>query len=1478
MNFEQNQHIRAKGRGIFYLLLLAAIAMSALIGACNNVSGNGDSMTLNLSYPAIIGTPGTAITETNPTWSSTPEGVVVYAIEPALPAGLYMELGTGIITGTPTAATEGEYTITAVFISSGTKTEKTATISITIKDISDFTDAEKVAADKADLDITSAVGGDLALIKQDFTLPITGAKGTAISWKVDSGTAIILSGTSGESAAVTRPGLSETDNTVVLRATITLGAESDTKDFSLTVKKLVDLTDEQAVAQDKSDLSADSFQFAQGDAYNQVTQDFTLPTTGGEGSTISWTITSGTAISLSGTNNAAAAVTRPNYVDGDADVVLEAAIVRNSASDTKTFTLTVIKMTLNLSYPAIAGTTGTAITETSPKWSSTPEGNVVYAIEPDLPADLYMEPDTGIISGTPTAATEGEYTITAVFISSSTRTEKTATISITITALTDADKVAADKADLDITSAVGGDLTAVKLDFTLPTTGQKGTAISWEVSSGTAIALSGTSGESAAVTRPGILETDAEVVLKASITLGTESDTKDFTLTVKKQEDLTDEQAVAQDKSDLSANSFQFAQGDLYNQVTQDFTLPTTGGEGSTISWSITSGTAISLSGTNSEMAAVTRPNPVDGDANVELTAAIAKNSASDTKTFTLTVIKKDQVDIASLDSSEFSLTVDDTNATALTEKTHSVTVGGSLSLAAGTDYDLSITGSGVSSGAVSIANNGSITMTSAIVMSDGGDYTVTATGKGNYTGMVSDDFTLTMLKKALNAAPSFSVSASNAAVTAKTSATYQGGTIGGSLEFGTDYDLDITTASGGEASFFSSPSFDSGVITFTITDDIARSDAGSYSLTATGMDNYTGTVSDTFVLTVNAKSLTDTDFTLTVDNTSVTVSTGGTHTATVGGSLIAGTDYDLSITAAGSGAVSIANDGSITMTSAIALSDAGDYTVTATGKGDYTGTVSDDFTLTVSAQPVLGEITYANGDFTLDVQITPLSPSGTNSGEATYAIKAGESLPTGLSLAADGTISGTPTVGSPQTTYTIEATGKSGTVYAGEVKQISILISVDNDLASFFDFSLSPTTQTVTRNGQDETITITIVSNDRGFTAGTEYGWGVTKKSDGSLPIGIMSDSDGFTIIASRIPGSSAEGTYKVIATGQGRYSGEVTKEFVLDLPDDALPGAPAITSITPEDSKLVVNWSAPADTGYYDAAVGEISEYTVYWDTSSGVSKSSANKQTTGAAATSYEISGLANNQAVYVIVTATTGAGEGPASTEDSGTPVPADAPPGAPTSPGTADVDANGKKVTVSWTAPTDLGYYNGIAGVITGYTVYWDTSTGVTKSSSNKRTASATENSLVIDGLTDNQTYYFVVTATTGAGESADSTEVDAAIPTDTTRPTFTLSAIAPATDVTALTITASETITLLGTEVEQIAKILVINNSVGANVTGVTLGADQKTVTIAIDSTEFVDGTVVSVQIKAGLAADTAASPNSNLEDTGGLAVMVAVQ
>ena len=805
--------------------------------------------------------------------------------------------------------------------------------------------------------------------------------------------------------------------------------------------------------------------------------------------------------------------------------------------------------TLELSYTAITGTVDTAITAANPTWSSTPEGDVAYAIDPALPAGLELASDTGIISGTPTAAAAAkEYTITATLADN---TVKTATISITIeeaAELSDAEKVAADKADLDITTAAGGDLEAVNLDFTLPTTGGKGTAISWEVTSGTAIALSGTSGETAAVTRPGISGTDDTVVLRATITLGTESDTKDFTLTVKKLEN---------------------------------------------------------------------------------------------------------QIDIASLDPSDFSLTVDNTNTTALTGGTHSVTVGGSLSLAAGTDYGLSITGPGVTSGAVSIADDGTITMTSAIVLSDTGDYTVTATGTGNYTGTVSDDFTLTVTKK---------------------------------------------------------------------------------SLTAAGLA-------------------------LTIGATSVTAGTGSSHQVAISQGFTAGDDYILEITPpAGAAAnhLSITNTGDITIAAAIAQGDGGTYTVTATGQNNYSGTVSATFTLTVTDQPTLGSITYDNGDFTLGDQIANQSPIGTNSGEATYAMKTGENLPAGLNLAADGTISGTPTAGSPQTSYTIVATGKTGTVYDGDTTEIIILISVAS-------LPGAPTITSVAPGDTKLTVSWDAPA-DKGYSGGSEgviseytVYWGTST--------GVTTGStDKATVQAPatsyEIPSLTNGDTYYVIVTATtGAGEGPASTESSAAPIADSLPEAPANINITPGDAKLTVSWDALANTGIYNGIAGVISGYTVYWDTSSGVSKSSANSHTTGAGATSYEITGLTNNQEVYVIVTATTGAGEGPAPTAVSATPVPDDALPGKPT---ITSIDQGDGKLVVRWSAPADKGFFNGIEGVISEYTVYWKVAPGVTTGSTDKATVQAPATSYEKSGLTNGQNYYFIVTATTGMGEGPASDEVSAA--------------------------------------------------------------------------------------------------------------------
>ena len=361
--------------------------------------------------------------------------------------------------------------------------------------------------------------------------------------------------------------------------------------------------------------------------------------------------------------------------------------------------------------------------------------------------------------------------------------------------------------------------------MTLPTTGASGTTITWTSSDTTVIASDGT------VIRPAA---DATVTLTATIEKNGVSDTKTFTLTVKK--DLSDAESVAADKAALDIG---YAGTDSATSVTQDMTLPTSGDSGTVITW------ASDMTGVIANDGTVTRPAADAADASVTLTATITKNSESDTKTFALTV-KKEQVDITNLDSAEFSLTVTNTNVTALAGGTHTATVGGSLTLTAGTDYDLSITGTGVNSGAVSIANNGTITITNAIILSDGGNYIVKATGKGNYKGEKTVTFTLTVDPKNIADVQSFSISVGDQTLPPLQASTFSVTINNAGLIAGTDYGLSIEK----DGAAVNGVTIDnSGLVSIAATIDTV--DTGTYTVKAAGKTNYTGETTVDFVLTV---------------------------------------------------------------------------------------------------------------------------------------------------------------------------------------------------------------------------------------------------------------------------------------------------------------------------------------------------------------------------------------------------------------------------------------------------------------------------------------------------------------------------------------------------------------------------------------------------------------------------------------------------
>lgn len=114
---------------------------------------------------------------------------------------------------------------------------------------------------------------------------------------------------------------------------------------------------------------------------------------------------------------------------------------------------------------------------------------------------------------------------------------------------------------------------------------------------------------------------------------------------------LADAAAVAADKAALAIT---YGAGETATTVKTDVALPTTGANGTTISW------GSSAAGTVSTIGGVIRPIYSSGDATVTLTATISKGGSSDTKVFNLTVLKRDFAATAqTVNDNTFTITTD---------------------------------------------------------------------------------------------------------------------------------------------------------------------------------------------------------------------------------------------------------------------------------------------------------------------------------------------------------------------------------------------------------------------------------------------------------------------------------------------------------------------------------------------------------------------------------------------------------------------------------------------------------------------------------------------------------------------------------------------------------------------------------------------------------------------------------------------------
>jgi hypothetical protein len=379
-----------------------------------------------------------------------------------------------------------------------------------------------VSADKAALKIGFGSNDSAQSVTGPIQLAATGKKGSVITWSSSKPSVLSNNG-----LTVVRP--ASIDETVVLTATITVNQATETKTFTLLIKALtvVVTTDAQKVAADKAALN---ITFNGTDTATSVTQALApLPTTGANGSTITWYSGSPSFISNDGKT-----VIRPTTGNGDVVVFMFAFVTSNTVSDAKMFQLTIKQQ------------------------------------------------------------------------------------------LTDNQKVAADKAALEINFGGSDTLTRVTRPVDqLLASGVNGSQITWTSGSTSIISNDGKT-----VNRPAQGVGDATVLMTAIITKNAVSDIKVFTLTVKQE--FTNVEKVAADKADLVIT---FGESDLATQVTKPLSLPTTGYYGSTIIWISSNPTIISNNGT-----AISRPAHGTGDAAVTLTAYINYSGIVDLKTFPIIV------------------------------------------------------------------------------------------------------------------------------------------------------------------------------------------------------------------------------------------------------------------------------------------------------------------------------------------------------------------------------------------------------------------------------------------------------------------------------------------------------------------------------------------------------------------------------------------------------------------------------------------------------------------------------------------------------------------------------------------------------------------------------------------------------------------------------------------------------------------------
>ena len=462
----------------------AITATASYTVTATNITGSATTtvtITVNPKAPVISYSPAANVYVINTaiaTWSPANTGgtATSWSISPALPAGLSFDTTTGTISGTPTAlSTITTYTITATNAGGSGSTTVNVTVNPTAPVIS-YTPSSN----------NFLVGTAIT------TWTPTNTGGASTSWSIGPAlpAGLIFNTTTGA--------ISGTPTAVSATTTYTISADNDGGVGTTTVTITCVNPTPPVIS------------------YSPSTNTYTVGTTIGSltptntgGAAASYSISTALPAGLSFDTTTGIISGTPTATSSSTTYTITATNTAGSGSTTVTISVNAQSPVISYSPSTNAYTVGTPITSLTP----TNTGGVAssWTISSVLPAGLSFNTSTGVISGTPTAASVSKtYTITATNVSGSATTTVTISVNTLAPSITYSPSTVTYTVGSTITPATPTNIGGAAASFAI-TSGTLPTGLAFDTSTGT---ISGT---------PTVTFATTTFTIKATNTQGTSS-------------------------------------------------------------------------------------------------------------------------------------------------------------------------------------------------------------------------------------------------------------------------------------------------------------------------------------------------------------------------------------------------------------------------------------------------------------------------------------------------------------------------------------------------------------------------------------------------------------------------------------------------------------------------------------------------------------------------------------------------------------------------------------------------------------------------------------------------------------------------------------------------------------------------------------------------------------------------------------------